>query len=143
MTPSSIILEAEILESTERVSGLADVEKKCRFQNHNESGLMFFNKYGYKKCLFECLWVQAKQQCSCVPWNYPQIRADSESNICTGGGNACWNDLFNQGTNLQNCKHCLKDCDQIRYKYFTTQQLLTESDCYRRCVSCLFKKNRI
>ena len=63
--------------------------RECRELNEQPDPDSYFKIYTQKTCRFECQLRYSRRQCGCVPWNYPQNGADTES-ICYGLAHICF-----------------------------------------------------
>ena len=123
----SIVVTPRVLDSTEEVRSLLKRERNCKFSDETDDSALF-NINSHSGCLFECLWRQAKDECGCIPWKYPQL--ENESMICDYNGNDCFKKILEEGTRVLNCT-CLVDCSKISYDYYIVkEQLKTDVECY-------------
>ncbi len=117
----------QVLESTENIISVPLEKRHCRFVS--ESGnLDMFKDYGFKSCIFECMYKHAKDFCSCVPWNYPTFGNGSDT--CDIMGNYCFLHQLKNGSNFDTC-NCPNECNKVSYTYYTNLQKLEPSDCVR------------
>lgn len=47
----------------------------------------------------------------------------TEAELCDLSGNICFNAVFQNITNLQNCT-CLPDCDKVQYNYYVIKKTI-------------------
>ena len=138
---TTIVLQSEILDSTESIRGIDIKKRHCYFEDEQTKDSMF-QTYSQKKCLFECLWKQALDYCGCIPWKYP--RPDKEDGlVCNIYGNVCWQEMFESGKAIINCS-CPPDCSKTSYTYFTNIQELKAADCVSKTsyFQCQFKNHK-
>ena len=71
---------------------------------------IFDRNYSEKACEFQCHLQLAKEECGCVPWNYPQIE-EKINEICDGPGTFCFENAMQSGFGQSQCD-CLSNCDE-------------------------------
>ena len=99
-----------------------------------DSSYQFYcRNYTYKACEFECFLNKSREQCGCIPWNYPDI-SGGKADICHWNSLACHEkamlnvsfEIFVTKNNnikelalwqaniLKTCS-CPEDCEKITY----------------------------
>ena len=97
--------------------------------------MRFFKLYSQAACKLECEMLTAYRKCACVPWDYPHIEKDTLVDVCDGWGKNCFeNMLLNANKMKISCKHCVPDCNIIRYIH------INEANSLCLCVSLHINK---
>ena len=62
---------------------------------------------------------QARKECNCIPWKFPQVGNGSE--ICDFQGNICFKKIMAENVRVLKCD-CRADCSKVSYDYYIVRE---------------------
>lgn len=101
------------VKGAENLRSMDPIRRRCYFPS--EMGLRAFPEYSKENCELDCTWIEASEQCGCVPWflrpHFPMSR------LCQLHGNVCFRgfvDAYTNGSRVFDCGgQCLDDCEPL------------------------------
>ena len=66
----SVLVNARIQVANADLRDLDIETRKCKFLDETQ-GLTIMKQYTKDGCVFECMIKMAKEECGCIPWNFP------------------------------------------------------------------------
>ena len=88
-------------------------KRKCLFTHENT--LKFHKSYSFQSCIFECHLYQALLHTKCIPWYLPQV-----DNTTCDPWQATQFIKRMETVKVEDCPHCLADCESVKYSITTT-----------------------
>ena len=110
--------------STNEFKALNFKQRQCHLKNEGLKSSIF-KIYTENNCKYECHVSLAQNLCKCIPWDYMLVERMEE---CDVFGRTCFvNAMKNLNRHpINQCKHCMKECDFIHYnKVITDKKSLT------------------
>ena len=106
---------------SQEMKDLEPMERKCYLEGEvSDSSL--FKVYTENNCKYECLVSLAKERCKCIPWDF--FSKERNEQECDVFGRSCFYDALANLTQApeNNCKHCIQECDFIKYNKRITKE---------------------
>ena len=91
---------------------MAPEQRNCLFKDEGKE-LKMFRNYSRNACVFECIRSKIKQNCNCLPWDYPRGPEDYNIQPCYGLNLECPKDVLK--FTLEDECDCPLDCSSIKY----------------------------
>ena len=98
--------------SSDSFSKLNPTDRDCIFEHERPEELTLFKNYTFKSCEFECFVRKSRDQCGCIPWNYPHL--DEKSELCDGPSTYCFQSAMESGFSQEECG-CQINCNEVKY----------------------------
>ena len=114
---NSLALSASIVSADRELADISPESRNCSFDWENSS-LKIFKQYTLSNCIFECNFYYAQRVMSdrfepCSPWYFPS--SDLSPKICDPWQAANITEVMSN-VPIDECKHCLSDCDTTIFK---------------------------
>ena len=94
--------------------------RNCLFQDEN-TRLNLFNNYSRHDCTYECVREKIKEQCHCLPWDYPRGSNELDIQPCFGKNFVCPQTVLDSSP--ENDCDCPLDCSSVKYSAAITTKI--------------------
>ena len=95
-------------------------KRKCLFPN--EESLELFENYSFSNCLLECRLAKAATEINCIPWYFPRSNGSQTPSCDPWQTHQFRLEMGRVGQDQ--CRHCLADCEEVKYMVSSTSNKL-------------------
>ena len=147
---NDVVISASQVYGGEDVREVEPADRECYFSD--EHSLDVFTDYSKSNCMLECSISYARSHMKnetrpngCTPWYYPPLNEESANNVWCDPWETEIFQLFQKSVPIDECKHCLSDCNSTEYETTTTSAPLRKCDRTNLGTSslCNFKKSYV